>query len=80
MLTTALQRILDITTINHEPDVGQFPRARDILARFPEVDLVEVPSHQDIPGLYGNAGNARDWVRTKRGVLVLGSKKSLKAR
>ena len=47
---------------------------------FPEVDLVEVPSHQDIPCLYGNAGNARDWVRTKRGVLVLGSKKSLKAR
>jgi hypothetical protein len=66
--------MLDITTLHHEPDVGQFPCARDILAGFPEVDLVEVPSH------HGNAGNVRDWVRTKRGVLVLGSKKSLTAR
>jgi hypothetical protein len=72
--------MLDIKTIFHEPDIGQYPRAAEILARFAGAELLEVPSHQDIPGLYGNAGNVRDWVRTKRGVLVLGAKKSLSAR
>ena len=36
--------------------------------------------HTNIPGLYGNEGNVRDWVRNKRNVLVLGVKKSLTAR
>ena len=80
MRTTALERMLDVTTIFHEQDIDQYPRAAEILTRFPQAELREVASHQDIPGLYGNAGNVRDWVRTKRGVLVLGSKKSLTAR
>jgi spore photoproduct lyase len=80
MAMTALERMLDVTRIYHEPDIGNYPRASQILARFPEAERVEVPSHQNIPGLYGNAGNVRDWIRTKRGVLVLGAKKSLTAR
>jgi spore photoproduct lyase family protein len=80
MAMTALERMLDVTRIYHEPDIGIYPRATQILARFPEAERVEVPSHQNIPGLYGNAGNVRDWIRTKRGVLVLGAKKSLTAR
>jgi spore photoproduct lyase len=80
MPTTALERMLDIRTIYHEPDIEQFARGAEILDRFSAAERVEVPSHQDIPGLYGNAGNVRDWVRTKRGVLVLGAKKSLSAR
>jgi spore photoproduct lyase len=80
MATTPLERMLDISRIYHEPDIEQFPRAVQIIDRFAGAELVEVPSHQDIPGLYGNAGNVRDWVRNKRGVLVLGSKKSLTAR
>ena len=80
MATTPLERMLDITRIYHEPHIEQFPRAVQIIDRFAGAELVEVPTHQDIPGLYGNAGNVRDWVRNKRGVLVLGSKKSLSAR
>lgn len=39
-----------------------------ILDRFPDAQRIEVPSHQNIPGLYGNEGNVRDWVRNKRNV------------
>lgn len=74
------ERLLDIRTIFHEPSAPEHPRGQQILARFPDAELVEVPSHQSIPGLYGNAGNVEDWVRNKREVLVLGEKKSLSAR
>ncbi|BBX19159.1 spore photoproduct lyase family protein [Mycolicibacterium duvalii] len=73
-------RLLDITRIYHEPDIERFPRAQQVLARFPAAERIEVPSHQANPGLYGNAGNVEDWVRIKREVLVLGEKKGLSAR
>ena len=76
MPTTALERMLDISRIYHEPGIDRFPRAVEILDRFADAELVEVPAHGDIPGLYGNEGNVRDWVRNKRGILVLGEKKS----
>ena len=72
--------MLDIRRIYHEPGLELFPRAQQVLDRFPAAELIEVPSHQDIPGLYGNEGNVSDWVRNKREVLVLGQKKSLTAR
>ncbi|MCV7423289.1 spore photoproduct lyase family protein [Mycobacterium yunnanensis] len=75
-----VERILDVKRIYHEPDVQRFARARQILERSPSAERIEVPSHQAIPGLYGNAGNVEDWVRTKSEVLVLGEKKSLSAR
>jgi spore photoproduct lyase family protein len=73
-------RLLDIRRIYHEPEIERFPRARQVLDRFPGAERIEVASHQAIPGLYGNAGNVEDWVRIKREVLVLGEKKSLSAR
>ncbi|MEO9325394.1 spore photoproduct lyase family protein [Nocardioides sp. C4-1] len=76
----APQRLLDVRTIYHEPDIESWDRARQVLARFPDAERVEVRAHGDIPGLYGNPGGVRDWVRTKRQVLVLGEKKSLSAR
>jgi spore photoproduct lyase len=78
--TTLDRRMLDVATIYHEPDVREHERGREVLARFPDAELVEVTSHQRIPGLYGNEGNVEDWVRNKREVLVLGTKKSLTAR
>jgi spore photoproduct lyase family protein len=72
--------MLDVHTIFHEPGVPEHARGREVLARFPHAERVEVPSHQAIPGLYGNEGNVSEWVRNKRGVLVLGVKKSLSAR
>lgn len=73
-------RLLDIRRIYHEPDIHRFARARQVFDRFPDAELIEVPTHQSIPGLYGNEGNVEDWVRIKREVLVLGEKKSLSAR
>ena len=78
--SSALHRLLDINTIYHEPDLDGYPRATEILSGYPDAERIEVPSHQNIPGLFGNAGNVRDWVRIKRNVLVLGVKKSLVAR
>lgn len=72
--------MLDVRRIYHEPSVTELPRGREVLRRFPDAELVEVASHQDIPDLYGNEGNVRDWVRNKRTVVVLGEKKSLSAR
>jgi spore photoproduct lyase family protein len=73
-------RLLDIKRIYHEPEIERFPRARQVLDRFPAADRIEVTSHTAIPGLYGNEGNVEDWVRNKREVLVLGEKKALTAR
>ena len=67
-------------TIYLEPAVTGFARGQEILARFPDAARVEVPSHWNIPGLHGNAGLVRDWVRIKRDVLVLGVRKSLACR
>ena len=39
-----------------------------------DAERIEVPSHQQIPGLYGNAGGVQDWVANKRQVLVLGGR------
>jgi spore photoproduct lyase len=78
-LTTA-ERVLDVRTVFHEPDVPDHPRGAAVLARFPDAERIEVPAHQSIPGLYGNPGGVEDWVRNKRQVLVLGRKKSLSAR
>ncbi len=74
------ERMLDITRIYHEPDIERFPRAVEVLARYPDAERIEVPSHLDIPGLYGNEGNVDRWVRIKQEVLVLGEKKALSAR
>ena len=57
-----------------------YPRGMEILARFPDAERVEVPSHWNIPSLHGNEGSVDDWVRIKRDVLVLGVRKSLPVR
>jgi hypothetical protein len=73
-------RLLDVERIYLEPTVPDWARGREILDRFPDAERIEVPSHWQIPGLHGNGGNVADWLRIKRGVLVLGEKKSLSAR
>ena len=80
MPVDAPEGLLDIRRIFHEPDVFDHARGLQVLQRFPDAERIEVPSHQAIPGLYGNEGNVADWVRIKRQTLVLGTKKSLTAR
>ena len=73
-------RQLDIQTIYLEPRVEEYLRGREILARYPGAERVPVTSHWNIPNLHGNQGSAEDWLRIKRNVLVLGTKKSLSMR
>ena len=69
--------LLRVEKIYHEPNVADYARGREILARFPDVGRVEVPSHWNIPELHGNAAGVGDWNRNKKTVLVLGVKKGL---
>jgi spore photoproduct lyase len=73
-------RLLEIGTIYYEAAAADLPRGREVLARFPDAERIEVASHWNIPSLYGNEGNVDDWVRIKRSVLVLGIKKGLSMR
>ena len=76
----AAGRLLQVRTIYAEPAALDSGRGRQVLARFPDAEVVEVPSHWQIPELHGNAGNVDRWVRVKTETLVLGVKKSLSAR
>jgi spore photoproduct lyase len=77
---SSTSNLLDIDTIYLEPKVLEYARGREILWRFPDAGRIEVASHWNIPGLHGNQGNASDWLRIKKNVLVLGVKKSLQFR
>ncbi|MFI7481340.1 spore photoproduct lyase family protein [Kocuria sp. M1R5S2] len=72
--------LVDITRIYYEPAAAELPRGQEVLRRWPDAHLVEVPSHWQIPELHGDEANVRRWVRIKREALVLGVKKSLAAR
>ena len=73
-MTTGL---LDVRRIFVEPAAAELPRGKDVLARWPDAELVEVASHLQVPY---DADNVRRWVRIKTEDLVLGVKKSLTAR
>ena len=74
------KQLIDIEKIYLEPTVEAYARGREILARYPEAERIKVGSHWKIPSLHGNEGSAEDWLRIKRNVLVLGTKKSLSFR
>lgn len=77
---TLAERLFSIERIYVEPAALEHVRAHEVLARFPDAERVECPSHRDIPELFGNKGAAKDWIKNKRAVLILGVKKSLYAR
>jgi spore photoproduct lyase family protein len=72
--------LVDVRRIYLEPAAADLPRGREVLARWPDAERVEVASHWRIPELHGDEANARRWVRIKTEALVLGVKKSLTAR
>lgn len=49
--------------------------AQNITERFPSAEIIEVDSHWQIPELF--EADAKDWMRNKREVLVLGVKSGL---
>ena len=78
--SAAAPSLLDVLRIYAEPAAARSPRGREILARWPDAELIEVASHWQIPELHGDETNVNRWVRIKREALVLGVKKSLNAR
>jgi spore photoproduct lyase family protein len=72
--------LIDPKRIYLEPGVRAFERGREVLARYPDAELVEVASHWKIPELFADRELASDWLRMKREVLVLGVKKGLSMR
>lgn len=71
--------LIDPKLIYLEPAVREFARGRDVLARFPDAEQIEVPSHWKIDAL-SDPALAEDWLRVKRDILVLGVKKGLAMR
>src|SRR4051794_20253243 len=72
--------LLQIKEIYLEPEVRNFRRGQDILAKYPAAKLIEVPSHWKIPELHGNQGSIEEWTKIKRNIVILGIKKSLSCR
>ncbi len=69
----ALARLLEVRRIFVEPAAAALPRGQQVLARWPDAELVEIASHTAVP--YGPEDVDR-WVRVKTEDLVLGVKKS----
>ncbi|MEV0120460.1 spore photoproduct lyase family protein [Streptomyces sp. NPDC050703] len=74
------RRMLDVREVYAEPAALDSPRGRQIMARLPDVRVIEVPGHWRIPSLHGNDGNVGRWVRIKTETLVLGVKHKLTTR
>src|SRR5215213_10151905 len=74
------KQLIDIDTIYFEPVIEEYAGGREILANYPDAKCIPVASHWKIPSLHGNEGSAEDWLRIKRNVLVLGTKKSMSFR
>ena len=78
-MTTA-RPLLEVATIHAEPASLASARGQEVLARFPDAEVVEIASHWAIPDLHGDEANVARWVRVKAEHLVLGEKKSLTVR
>src|SRR5215217_4785463 len=76
----SISDLLDIKEIYLEPDVRNYKRGVEILEKYNDAKLIEVPSHWKIPELHGFAGSVEDWIKHKKNTLILGIKKSLSAR
>ncbi|MBV2358053.1 spore photoproduct lyase family protein, partial [Streptomyces sp. J2-1] len=74
------RRVLAVRHVYAEPEAAASPYGRRILARLPDAEVTEVPSHWRIPTLHGNEGNVSRWVRVKTETLVLGVKRGLTVR
>jgi spore photoproduct lyase family protein len=70
-------RLLQIRRIYAQPAALELPRGQEIVARWPDADVVPVESHWNIPDLAGDETNVPRWSRIKTEALVLGVKKSL---
>jgi spore photoproduct lyase family protein len=80
LIKERLESLIDIKQIYLEPAAKLYPRAIEILHKYPDAEITEVPSHWNIPALNGNEGSIEDWIKIKKNILILGIKKSLSCR
>lgn len=70
-------RLLQIRRIYAQPAALELPRGQEVVARWPDADVVRVENHWNIPDVHGDEANVPRWSRIKTEALVLGVKKSL---
>jgi spore photoproduct lyase len=70
--------IVAFDTVYCEQATASSRRGQEILGRYPDARVIEIAAHDAIPALRG--GDPFDWMKTKRGVLVLGVKKTMTVR
>ncbi|MFJ6653491.1 spore photoproduct lyase family protein [Microbacterium sp. NPDC091313] len=75
-----MAELLQISRIYAEDAALALPRGQEIVARWPDAEIVPVASHWRIPELHGDEANVRRWVRIKTEALVLGVKKNVATR
>jgi spore photoproduct lyase len=72
--------LLQVRRIYAEPAALALDRGRQVVARWPDAEVVEVASATRVEGLHDDAASVDRWVRTKTEVLALGVRKTLTAR
>lgn len=72
--------LLQVRTIYAEPAALELERGQQVVARWPDAEVVQVPSASRVEGLHDDASNVDRWVRIKTEVLALGVRKTLTAR
>lgn len=72
--------LLQVRTVYAEPAALALPRGQQVLALWPDAEVVEVASALRIPQVHGADTSVDRWVRTKTEVLALGVRKTLTAR
>lgn len=77
---TVTAPLLRIRRIYAEAAALELPRGRDVVARWPEAEIVPVESPWQIPEVHGDEANVARWVRITTEAFVLGVKKSLVTR
>ncbi len=58
--------LLTIHEIYQEPNIRDYTRGREVLAKYPDAKLIEVVSHNQIPKLFGFEGSVEDWLWNKK--------------
>lgn len=72
--------ILEIKKIYVQNEAKKYARTHEILAEYPDAEIVEVDSHWKLDELNQNPELIREWTQVKAHTLVLGVKESIASR
>ena len=79
-IPTREKHLLAVRRIYAEPAALELPRGQEIVARWPDAEIVSVPSASRIGSLHDDETNVERWVRVKTETLALGVRKTMTAR